>query len=133
MRYLLDTSAILSHFQGEKGAEQVNALFENSKTEIFVSILSKVEFIRKVKEVEVDLNEVRRIWKEYSLLWSEVIPVDEKVTESSVEIFDQMNTRIPMIDSLIAASAHSKKAILVHRDQHLLGIPSTLVEQIYLG
>ena len=133
MRYLLDTSAILSHFQGEKGAEQVNALFENSKTEIFVSILSKVEFIRKVKEVEVDLNEVRRIWKEYSLLWSEVIPVDEKVTESSVEIFDQMNARIPMIDSLIAASAHSKKAILVHRDQHLLGIPSTLVEQIYLG
>ena len=133
MRYLLDTSAILSHYQGEKGAEQVNALFENSKTEIYVSILSKEEFIRKVNEVEVDLNEVRRIWKEYALLWSEVIPVDEKVTESSVEIFDQMNTRIPMIGSLIAGSAHCKKAILVHRDQHLLRIPSTLIQQIYLG
>lgn len=133
MRYLLDTSAILSHFQGEKGAEQVNALFQNSKTEIIVSVLSKVEFIRKVKEVESDFKEVCRIWGEYSLLWSEMVPVDEKVTESSLEIFDKMNTRIPMIDSLIAGSARSKKAILVHRDQHLLGIPSTLLEQVYLG
>jgi predicted nucleic acid-binding protein len=41
--------------------------------------------------------------------------------------------RLPLVDALIAAVAQARNALLVHRDEHMRGIPPELLHQSYLG
>jgi predicted nucleic acid-binding protein len=40
--------------------------------------------------------------------------------------------RLPLVDALIAATARSAGAILVHKDPHMAGIPAGVVKQLKL-
>jgi predicted nucleic acid-binding protein len=38
--------------------------------------------------------------------------------------------RLPLVDALISASAQVRDATLIHRDEHMRGIPADMVQQI---
>ena len=51
MSYLLDTSALLAHYRQEEGGEEVQALFDDAKTQIVLASVSLVEFARRLRDL----------------------------------------------------------------------------------
>jgi len=132
MRYLLDTSALLSHYRQEAGWEAVQALFENNDAELIIASISLTEFGRRLRELGASETEVEEILSTYQLLFTEIVPVDTLVAKAAFVIGYRSVRRLPLVDALIAAVAQSKQAVLVHRDEHMRAIPSGLVDQLDL-
>jgi predicted nucleic acid-binding protein len=60
------------------------------------------------------------------------LPVDRAVAELACHIRAAVTRRLPLVDALIAATARSAGAILVHKDPHMAGIPAGVVKQLKL-
>jgi predicted nucleic acid-binding protein len=60
------------------------------------------------------------------------LPVDRAVAECAWQLRLSASRRIPLIDALIAATARTIGATLVHRDPHMRAIPTGLLEQVEL-
>jgi predicted nucleic acid-binding protein len=116
MLNLLDTSALLAHYRGEKGAERVQALFAEEDEEI----------------LGVEDTRIRHVIGEYQELAHSVVAVDATVAETSDSILRATPSRLPLVDALIAAAARVTGARLVHRDSHMRAIPAALLEQLDL-
>lgn len=129
MRYLLDTSALLAHFRQEKGWETVQAIFENEEAEIVIACVSLTEFGRRLRDLGVSEAATQETLANYQFLCTEVIPVDTAAALTAFTISCRTPHRLPLIDSLIAAVAKGQNAILVHRDEHMRGIPAELLQQ----
>ena len=132
MLHLLDTSALLAHFRNEPGAAQVQAIFENDDAEILLSAVSIAEFARRLHSLGAEPAETKDIIARYGQAIDEIIPVDAGVARASFELSLELPARLPLADALIAATAQSRHAILVHRDAHMRAIPSTLLDQLDL-
>ena len=132
MIYLLDTSALLVFFQGEKGVERVAPLFEDSEDTLLLSTVSTVEFGRKLRDKGILPEERDRLLGQYLSLFNEIVPVDEAVARGALQLLDRISQRLPLADSLIAASAMLRGACLVHKDKHLSGIPESVLSQLDL-
>lgn len=65
---------------------------------------------------------------EYAALATSVIPVDTAVSVRAFEIGAACDVRVPLVDTIIAASAQVLNARLLHRDRHFNSIPAGLVE-----
>lgn len=133
MRYLLDTSALLSHYRQESGGQKVQQLFESEDAELLLASISIAEFGRRLRELGASESDIDEALAAYQLLFSEVVAIDTEIAKAAFVISCRTSSRIPLIDSLIAASAQSKQAQLVHRDEHMRTIPSTFVQQFDLG
>jgi predicted nucleic acid-binding protein len=129
MNYLLDTSAWLAHFRQEAGGERVQALFNDPEAEILLASLSLTEFARRMRDLGASRQEIGKTLTEYWQLFSRVIPVDEAVALSAIEIASQTQRRLPLVDAIIAAAAESQDACLVHRDEHIRAIAQDLIRQ----
>jgi predicted nucleic acid-binding protein len=56
-------------------------------------------------------------------------PISVEVVQRSLELRVAATARLPQMDALIAATAATCGAILVHRDPHFLSIPNHLIQQ----
>ena len=129
---LLDTSALLAHYQEEPGHEIVDRLLEERGGEVFISAITWLEFHVRLKALIPDIPMRAEALAIYGELLADCLPVTREVAQAAFDLRDQIAERIPNADVLIAATARLKGATLVHRDPHLALIPVKLVPQIVL-
>jgi predicted nucleic acid-binding protein len=130
--FLLDTSAILSHFRQETGWQRVQEIFEG-EADVLIAAPTLTELIRRLRELGFSSAEAQETTSTYRELVTNVEAIDATTALSAWRIIDQNHNRLPLIDALIAAAALERKAVLVHRDKHMAAIPSSLLAQEYLG
>jgi len=61
-----------------------------------------------------------------------VVPVTEAIARRAVEVKEKCPERLPTVDALIAATALTENAILVHRDKHMAQLPPAILKQTNL-
>ncbi len=128
MGYLLDTSALLAHYRNEPGADRVQEILESAEAEIYISSLSIAEFARSMKNLGMDTAAARTAALEYTGLCDKVINIDTAAAVRAYEIAAECETRLPLIDALIASCASTTETILVHKDPHFDAIPEGLMQ-----
>lgn len=131
MTYLLDTSAWLAHLFGESGSREVRQIFNDPQSQVFVSVLSLLEIHSRLKTIRRQ-EHWPAIYKAYSALFANILPVDEQVAKVAIQLRAATPVRLPTVDGLIAATAVAHNLMLVHRDAHLSSIPGELLRQIKL-
>ncbi len=129
--HLLDTSAILAHYFRENGGVEVNEILHSSSN-IGISVVSLVELKTRFVEACADPREIERAFRLYADEILHNIPVDRSIADIAIQIRAEVRPRIPLVDSLIAATAQINGAILVHRDPHFAAIPTDKLRQILL-
>ena len=129
--FLLDSSGWLAHLFGEPGEEQVTALLCGEKIGVSISTLSLVELHGRLSALGRE-KEWPALWTDYRTLFAGVIPVSEDVAQRAIALRAASVERLPMVDSLIAATAAVHGLTLVHRDPHLGQLPQRLVRQTVL-
>jgi len=131
MTHLLDSSAFLAYFFNEPGKPRVEQLLTDETASLGLSVLTASEFWSRLKQEgrEAVFDEE---WADHLPLFDAILPVDWAVTQRAVAIRRATPSRLPTIDSLIAASAAVQSAVLVHRDPHFRAIPGELLQQEFL-
>lgn len=129
--YLLDSSAWLVHLFDEPGVDQINQMFDDSRAQINISVLSILEIFVKLKSLGQDAR-WPEVWGKYKLLFNRVIPVDLEIAQKAVDLRSAPSNRLPTVDALIVATALVNKLTVVHRDTHIGAVPSSLLRQIQL-
>ena len=133
MTYLLDTSALLALYLKEPEADQVLALFDDPQRDILLSSLSIAEFGRKLRDLGRDQETIGHTLDLLLQLFARVVPVDAAVARTSLRLTASVPLRLPMVDSLIAASALAHGACLVHKDKHMAAIPPEILPTLNLA
>ncbi|MBP9500930.1 MAG: PIN domain-containing protein [Candidatus Promineofilum sp.] len=126
--HLLDTSAWFIHVFKEPGSEQITELFRDEKNQVAISAISLVEMYARLKSAG-RASEFDPTVEFYQQLFHAILPVTEKVALRAVSLRDTATTRLPTIDSLIAATAALQGAVLVHRDAHFSTLSPDQVQQ----
>ncbi len=129
MTHLLDTSALLAHYLGEPGAARVQALFEDTAVVAGTSILALFEFELRLHQLGMDIPKRATELNRYRALLSEVVDVDEAIRSEAVRLRTSVTARASAMDTLIAATASVRGAMLVHRDPHFTAIPASVLKQ----
>jgi predicted nucleic acid-binding protein len=93
-----------------------------------LSVLTSVELWARLRAEGRD-RVFEQEWEDYLPLFERIVPVDLPLCLRAVELRRAATTRLPTIDSLIAAAAAEHDAVLVHRDPHFMSIPSHLLNQ----
>lgn len=132
MTFLLDTSALLVLYRKEPEVDRVLALFDDPQHDILLSTVSVAEFGRKLRELGKDREEIEDTLDQFMQLFSHVVPLDEAVARASLRLVESVPLRLPMADSLIAASALVHGACLVHKDKHMAAIPPEVLPTLNL-
>ena len=130
--HVLDTSAILAHYLREPGASDVNAILARGPEAAGLSLISIVELRGRLSDLAVDAEEAGRVLKLYTETLTTILPFTRETAEAAMELRAATRPRLPLVDSLIAASAKRHAAILVHRDPHMAAIPVPLINQLVL-
>lgn len=133
MRWLLDTSALLVFYRKEPSVDRVLALFDEPDNELLLCAISVTEFGRKLHELGQSTEEVEHTLDLHRPLFTRIEKVDEIVARNALRLVRNMTIRLPAIDSLIAATAMTHQACLVHRDKHMTAIPPELLPTLDLG
>ena len=130
--HVLDTSAILAHYFGEPGMEEISTLLIDRSNRIAVSAMTVTELkFRLLRDMEESSDAENRI-SEYLSELTVTIPVDRALAELAWQLRVATSGRLPLTDALIAATARRFDAVLVHRDAHMSEIPPGLVKQLVL-
>ncbi len=105
MTHLLDTSALLTHYLDEDGAEDVDRVLAGGPSKVAVSAITWVELERRLDELIDDRNERNRVFKLYTEVLTQALPADAAVALAAIRLRADTSVRIPMVDCLIAACA----------------------------
>ena len=124
MRLLLDTSALVCLVEREFGWEVAKARMASS-SEISISALTVVEFTKRCLAQGETEAQARQSVDEMISLIHEVISTDEAIAKLVLTIAVNATSRVPTVDSIIAATAIQHGAVLLHRDAHFRSIPQT--------
>jgi predicted nucleic acid-binding protein len=131
--HVFDTSAILAHYFNEPGASIVDGLWADGSSRIGISAVTVAELRGRLFQEIADEAEASRAADAYLNELTICLPVDRVIAELAWQLRHAVPTRLPLIDALIAATARSVGAVLVHMDTHMAGIPTALVAQIVLS
>lgn len=129
MTHLLDTSALLAHYLAEPGADRVQALFEDESAMPGTSILALFEFELRLRQLGMDAETRAKELARYRALLDEVVDVNESVRAEAIRLRASASAHVAAMDVLIAATASSSGATLLHRDPHFAAIPANLLRQ----
>ena len=132
MTHLLDTSAVLAHFLGESGGEEVSTLLAGGPELVCLAAPSWAELERRLAEFIPDRHEADRIFRFYTQSLCSVIAVGSAEALAAIEIRRAASIRLPLIDSLIAGCARAHGLTLVHRDVHLDAVPIGILTSLRL-
>lgn len=130
--HLLDTSAWLAHALQEPGSEFVSSLLLDTEYRVAVSVLSLIEFHARMRQLRADWRFDEVVGK-YKSLFAAVLQVDELIVLRAIDLRLAANSRVPMIDAIIAATAAHHNAILVHRDGHFAALAAADLRQQLLS
>ncbi len=130
MTFLFDTSALVAHALRQEGVEQVQSAMDQEAAGLLASALSLFE-LAGVLQREGCGRQVPEFWRIYSA-GLEIIPVTADLAQAAWGLRESTGQRLPLADAIIAATARSRGATLVHRDRHLAAIPDSVVPQIRL-
>ena len=97
------------------------------------SVISIAELDSRLKSLRLSEVDTRQVIETYESSIDNWISADLAVVEEAIELRRQAPVRLPLVDALIAASAAINDAILVHRDKHMMSIPSEFLCQNNLG
>lgn len=129
---ILDTSAILVHFFGEPGADVVEKVWSAGSALPGISAVTAAELRlclgKEVSEQPAVQEAIDRYLNELTVC----LPVDRAIAECAWQLKISSSPRIPLIDAIIAATARSIGATLIHRDPHMSSIPEGLVARVEL-
>lgn len=117
MILLFDTSALVAHWRGEKGADNVQKLLEMEDTEMYISALTVGELWR-VFERFLKGGDIGEALMSYVQLFDDVIDVSFEIAIRAGAVTERAKKRIPYTDALIAATALELDADLVYADAH---------------
>lgn len=112
VRYLLDTSALLTFIEDEEGAARVEALLRQPSTIITWMSLLEVVYITRQERDATEAEQRYALLKALpvTLLWS----VDEPTLLTAARL--KAAYRVSLADAIIAACAIQAGATLVHKD-----------------
>ena len=130
--HVLDTSALLAHYFDEPGADVVERLWSSRSERPAICAVTVTELKTRLRDELTDGVEAREAADAYLNELTVCLPVDRTVAELAWQLKESIGDRIPLVDALIAATARSAGAVLVHRDPHLGRIPREVVDQIVL-
>jgi predicted nucleic acid-binding protein len=130
--FLLDTSALLVLYRKESGVERLLELFDVAQHVILLSAVSVAEFERRLADLGQPPEDVERTIDLFLQLFDAVVPLDQAAARASLRLAAELPFRLPMVDSLIAATARIRGACLVHRDKHMTPIPTQALATLYL-
>jgi predicted nucleic acid-binding protein len=130
--HLLDTSALLAHCTEEPGFEIVEELLGAQPDSVFVSAITWLEFQLRLVELIPVSSQRAEVLAIYEELMTRTLPVTREVAGLAFDLRRRVPVRIPNAGALIAATARSVNAVLVHRDPHMGAIPTRLVKQLVL-
>ncbi len=131
--HILDTSALLAHYFNEPGADTVQSLWAERDLKLGICAVTIPELRGRLsKELPPHSREAESAADDYLGELTVCVPVDRAVAEIAWQIREATPQRLPLVDALIAATARSTGAILVHKDPHMARIPADLVKQIVL-
>jgi len=128
VNYLFDTSALVAHAFAETGGAAVQALIADEEHDLFIASISLFELAGVLKENDA-VADIPAYWQAYCEI-AEVIPADADIARAAWQLREKIGCRLPIADAIIAATAQSIGATLVHADQHLAKIPESLIPQI---
>ena len=129
--HLLDTSAWLAHILAEPEAATITALIADEHVGLGISILSLIEAHARFRAIG-RAAEFDEMFESYRPVFERIFIVDEDIALRAITLREVAATRLPAIDSLIAATAAHHHATLVHRDPHFAGLPPESVAQLPL-
>jgi predicted nucleic acid-binding protein len=130
--HVLDTSALLAHYFNEPGAELVEKLWADASHRIAISAVTVTELRGRLRHELTDDAEAMSAADAYLNELTTCLSVDRSTAEAAWQLRQATPNRLPLVDALIAATARSAGAVLVHKDPHMAQIPSGLVRQIVL-
>ncbi|GEP46254.1 type II toxin-antitoxin system VapC family toxin [Brevifollis gellanilyticus] len=130
--HVLDTSALLAHYLEEPGFDLVETLTADPQNHVCISSVTWLEFRVRLEQLVADAATKSRTLDIYRALLGEGIPVNDAISNRALLLRQSSQGRLPNMDALIAATAAEHGAILVHRDPHMAGIPTTVVAQLVL-
>ncbi len=130
MNHVFDTSALIVHTFAEPGASEVQSLIAEEQHTLFICSLSLFELAGVLKRNRAS-DRISTCWETYRQI-AEIIPVTADLAQDAWRLRESVGRRLPMADAIIAASAQSRGATLVHRDRHLSTIPHSVIPQIRL-
>jgi len=93
------------------------------------SILALFEFDLRLHQLGIEADTRAVELNRYRALLSEVVIVDETIRSEAVRLRINATARASAMDTLIAATASVRGAVLVHRDPHFTAIPTSTLKQ----
>ena len=130
--HALDTSAILAHYFDEPGAALVEELWQDTGNRVVICVVTLPELKGRLAAEVPDRQEVERAFRQYVDDLTANLIVDRETADSAILLRESADTRLPLIDALIAGCARAHSAVLVHRDPHMSSIPHEVVAQVVL-
>ncbi len=130
--HVLDTSALLAHYFDEPGAEVVQGLWAAGGPKPAICAVTIAELRGRLSRELESPDEAQAAADAYLQELTVCLDVDRSVAELACHIRSAMSERLPLVDSLIAATARAVGAVLVHKDSHMSRIPPELVKQLAL-
>lgn len=130
--HLLDTSAVLAHYFGEPGADQVDELWDDRSNRVAVCVLTLPELRTRLGTVLTDQTEAGDAFRLYTEELTIPVAVTTEVASAAIELRKVVSGRLPLADAVIAGCARCEGAVLVHRDLHMAAIPCEVLPQIVL-
>jgi predicted nucleic acid-binding protein len=130
--HLLDTSALLTHFLGKPGADQVAELLAKGPEAVFLSSPSWVELDRRLNLLISDEIIRERIFQHYTQDLCGLVILDRAASLAAMRIQKEATKRLPLVDTLIAGCARAANLTLVHRDPHFDSVPKKLLKTLRL-
>jgi predicted nucleic acid-binding protein len=115
-KYLLDTSAVLTLWNDEEGADDVEFILrqsESGKVIVYASFMTYMEAYYRVHREE-GLQSAKNIYAEMKSLPIYKLNPDDAILLCAGSI--KANYRLSVADAWIVASAIEKEATLVHKD-----------------
>jgi predicted nucleic acid-binding protein len=129
-QYVLDTSALLAFMSGERGADVVERILNDKSSRVFIPwpVLAEIYYITRRRRGEKDAD------KRYVLIKELPATVVWHLDEPEILTAARLKADFPLsfADSLIAAAAVSRTAVLVHHDSEFDALRG-IVRQRFLG
>lgn len=119
MNYTLDTSAVLSYFLDEPGADEVKEILllaKKGEREVFVSFMTFMELLYRIWKLFGE-HQAKKIYLLLRGLPVHEINQSEGLLVTAARL--KANYPISVADSWIAATAFSTDSILVHKDPEM--------------
>ncbi|MCK4728584.1 MAG: PIN domain-containing protein [Desulfobacterales bacterium] len=121
--FALDTSALLTLWNDEPGADEVEKILKSKDNGVIVSFMSYMECYYRIWK-NCNREKGREIYAYLFTLPVERIDLSEEILQIAVEI--KATCALSVADSWIIATARIKDAILVHKDPEFLQVKSTV-------